>query len=182
MGQKRASSRGLVSRHYSTPGTDPLDEVVWERRTSVITNPDGSTVFKLEGAEVPAHFSQLATDIVVSKYFRKAGLFGDKNKGERSVREVVVRLAKTIREAGEQLGGYFENKAEAETFEAELSYLLVNQVGAFNSPVCSTAGCGIATKSAAAAEPGRGMARPTTSTRRPTPTSTRSAARASSRA
>src|SRR5690242_6316631 len=50
----------LIARHFTTPGKDPLDEVVWERRTSVITNPDGSTVFKLEGAEVPAHFSQLA--------------------------------------------------------------------------------------------------------------------------
>jgi len=130
-----SAGRALIARHFTSPGKDPLDEVVWERRTSVITNPDGSTVFKLEGAEVPAHFSQLATDIVVSKYFRKAGLFGDKNKGERSVREVVVRLAKTIREAGDTLGGYFETKDEADAFEAELSYLLVNQIGAFNSPV-----------------------------------------------
>jgi ribonucleoside-diphosphate reductase alpha chain len=125
----------LIERRFTRPGTDPLDEVVYERRTSVITNPDGSTVFKLEGAEIPAHFSQLATDIVVSKYFRKAGLFGDKNKGERSVREVVYRLARTIREAGETQGGYFADKAEADAFEAELSYMLVHQIGAFNSPV-----------------------------------------------
>ncbi len=126
---------GLVERRFTKPGVDPLDEVTWERRTSIITNPDGSTVFKLEGAEIPAHFSQLATDIVVSKYFRKAGLYGDKNHGERSVREVVVRLAKTIREAGENLGGYFADTAEADAFEAELSYMLVHQIGAFNSPV-----------------------------------------------
>jgi ribonucleoside-diphosphate reductase alpha chain len=140
-GNKKTAKNGngvkhaLVERRFTRPGVDPLDEVVWERRTSVITNPDGSVVFKLEGAEIPAFFSQLATDIVVSKYFRKAGLFGDKSKGERSVREVVVRLAKTIREAGETLGGYFETKDEADTFEAELSYFLVNQIGAFNSPV-----------------------------------------------
>jgi len=126
---------GLIERRFTRPGVDPLDEVVFERRTSVITNPDGSTVFKLEGAEIPAHFSQLATDIVVSKYFRKAGLFGDKNKGERSVRDVVYRLAHTIREAGEAQGGYFTSKEEADAFEAELSYMLVNQIGAFNSPV-----------------------------------------------
>jgi ribonucleoside-diphosphate reductase alpha chain len=125
----------LVERRFTKPGVDPLDEVVYERRTSVITNPDGSVVFKLEGAEIPAHFSQLATDIVVSKYFRKAGLFGDKTKGERSVREVVYRLARTIREAGEAQGGYFATTEEADAFEAELSYMLVHQIGAFNSPV-----------------------------------------------
>ncbi|MBI2394854.1 MAG: vitamin B12-dependent ribonucleotide reductase [Deltaproteobacteria bacterium] len=134
-GADAAASGSLVERRFTRPGVDPLDEVVWERRTSVITNPDGSTVFKLEGAEIPAHFSQLATDIVVSKYFRKAGLFGDKNKGERSVREVVFRLARTIREAGEAQGGYFASTEEADAFEAELSYMLVNQIGAFNSPV-----------------------------------------------
>ncbi len=99
------------------------------------TNPDGSVVFKMEGAEVPAGWSQLATDIVVSKYFRKAGLHGDKTQGETSVRQVVTRLARTIREAGEQFGGYFATPKDAETFEAELAHMLVNQYGAFNSPV-----------------------------------------------
>ena len=132
---KSVEKGSLIERRFTRAGTDPLDEVVYERRTSVITNPDGSTVFKLEGAEIPAHFSQLATDIVVSKYFRKAGLFGDKSKGERSVREVVYRLAHTIREAGETQGGYFASSEEADAFEAELSYMLVHQIGAFNSPV-----------------------------------------------
>jgi ribonucleoside-diphosphate reductase alpha chain len=89
----------------------------------------------MEGAEIPSGWSQLATDIVVSKYFRKAGLYGKKDVGETSVRQVVYRLAKTIREAGEEFGGYFATKKDADTFEAELSYLLVNQYGAFNSPV-----------------------------------------------
>ena len=87
-------------------------------------------------AEIPAGWSQLATDIAVSKYFRKAGLHGQRRQvGETSVRQVVYRIAHTIREAGEKLGGYFAGAKEAETFEAELSYLLVNQYGAFNSPV-----------------------------------------------
>src|SRR5204863_1821469 len=75
-----------------------------------------------------------ATDIVVSKYFRKSGLHGDAAKGETSVRQVVHRIANTIRFAGEQRG-YFADAAQADAFEAELAYLLVNQYGAFNSPV-----------------------------------------------
>jgi ribonucleoside-diphosphate reductase alpha chain len=124
-----------VERRNTTAQMDPLDAVVYERRSSVITNPDGSIVFKMEGAEIPAEWSQLATDIVISKYFRKAGLFGDKHQGEKSVRQVVHRIAHTIRTAGEKFGGYFASKTEADSFEAELSYLLVHQVGAFNSPV-----------------------------------------------
>lgn len=134
--KKVTRPKGLnFERHFTRRGSDPLNEIVWERRSSVITNPDGSVVFKMEGAEIPAGWSQLATDIVVSKYFRKAGIHGKKELGETSVREVVNRLAKTIREAGESFGGYFANTKEAETFESELSYMLVNQLGAFNSPV-----------------------------------------------
>ncbi|HEX8792336.1 MAG TPA: vitamin B12-dependent ribonucleotide reductase [Polyangiaceae bacterium] len=129
-------ARGVhVERRFTSPGRDPLDAVVYERRSSTITNPDGSVVFKMEGAEIPANWSQLASDILISKYFRKAGLHGDKDKGETSVRQVVNRLARTIRRAGDEFGGYFATKTDADTFEAELSYLLVNQFGAFNSPV-----------------------------------------------
>ncbi|EYF01353.1 vitamin B12-dependent ribonucleotide reductase [Chondromyces apiculatus] len=133
-GASRARGLGF-ERRYTVKGVDPLDQVTWERRSSVITNPDGSVVFKMEGAEIPSDWSQLATDIVVSKYFRKAGLHGNKDVGETSVRQVVHRLARTIREAGENFGGYFASAKEADTFEAELSYLLVHQYGAFNSPV-----------------------------------------------
>ncbi|MDB4942880.1 MAG: hypothetical protein JWP97_2414 [Labilithrix sp.] len=144
------AARGVaVARMFTRPGTDPLEsgapglrtatgdktELVYERRSSVITNPDGSIVFKLEGAEIPSQWSQLATDIVISKYFRKAGLHGDAKQGERSVRQVVYRIAHTIREAGERFGNYFASKADAEAFEHELSFLMVHQVGAFNSPV-----------------------------------------------
>jgi ribonucleoside-diphosphate reductase alpha chain len=134
-----ARSGLAFARVLSCPGRSAgrgaLDEVRWEKRTSVITNPDGSVVFKMEGVEVPAEWSQLATDIVVSKYFRKAGLYGDKNQGETSVQQVVHRIAHTIRDAGERFGGYFASPADADAFEDELAYLLVHQYGAFNSPV-----------------------------------------------
>src|SRR5580704_15858150 len=132
-GAKSRGTRGVrVERRFAALGADPLDAVVYERRSSTITNPDGSIVFKMEGAEVPASWSQLATDILISKYFRKAGLHGDKDVGETSARQVVHRLAHTIRTTGAH---YFSTKSDADTFEAELSYLLVNQFGAFNSPV-----------------------------------------------
>ena len=122
-----------LERKHTTPGQDPLDQVTYEKRASVITNPDGSEVFRMEDAEVPADWSQLATDIVVSKYFRKRGV--PKTGHEVSARQVVHRVAKTIRSAGEDLGGYFDTQEDADTFEAELSYHLIHQMGAFNSPV-----------------------------------------------
>ena len=147
---KARSTRGVtVARMFTRPHVDPLEsgapglptatgqptELVYERRSSIITNPDGSIVFKMEGAEIPSTWSQLATDIVISKYFRKAGLHGDAKQGEKSVRQVVHRIAHTIREAGDKFGGYFATKADADAFEAELSFLMTHQVGAFNSPV-----------------------------------------------
>jgi ribonucleoside-diphosphate reductase alpha chain len=133
---RHARAKGIsVERRYTTKGVDPFSAMKWELRSSVITNTDGSVVFRMEGAEIPAEWSQLATDIVVSKYFRKAGIHGDKSKGETSVREVVTRISKTIREVGEKMGGYFATSKDADAFEAELNYLLVHQYGAFNSPV-----------------------------------------------
>src|SRR6185369_11017863 len=117
--------KGLsLERRYTDAATDADAGVVWERRQSVITNPDGSVVFKMDGAEIPSGWSQLATDIVVSKYFRKAGLHGDKDVGEASVRQVVHRIAHTIRGAGENLGGYFATPKDADVFEAELTWLM----------------------------------------------------------
>ncbi len=131
----KSSHGATFRRRYTRAGVDANEGVVWERRQSVITNPDGSIVFKMEGAEIPAGWSQLATDIVVSKYFRRAGLHGDREQGETSVRQVVHRIAHTIRTAGEGFGGYFATAKDAETFEAELTWLMTNQYGAFNSPV-----------------------------------------------
>jgi ribonucleoside-diphosphate reductase alpha chain len=124
-----------VERRLTKPGEDALENVDYVLRDSQISNSDGSVVFELKGAEVPEGWSQLATDIAVSKYFRKAGIDGDKNKGERSARELVYRVAHTIREAGEGFGGYFAGQDAADTFEAELSHLLIHQKAAFNSPV-----------------------------------------------
>lgn len=136
--KRRAARRAKgvpFTRYFSDADQHPFDQVVWERRKSVITNPDGSVVFKMDGAEIPKTWSQLATDIVVSKYFRKAGLGKDKTESEQSVRQVVHRVAHTIRTAGENFGGYFASKKDADVFEEELTWLLVNQYGAFNSPV-----------------------------------------------
>ena len=123
-----------VARRFTSPGRHPFEDVKWDRRKTVIANPDGSTVFAMEGVEVPAEWSQLATDIVVSKYFRKAGVPGAPGH-ETSVRQVVHRLAHTIRNAGEQQGGCFASIEDADAFEAELAFMLVKQIGAFNSPV-----------------------------------------------
>jgi ribonucleoside-diphosphate reductase alpha chain len=130
-----ADRAGLrVARRYTRAGVNPLDEVKWDRRRTVITNPDGSVVFQMDDVEVPAAWSQLATDIVVSKYFRKAGLPTPPGH-ETSVRQVVYRIARTIREWGESQDGYFAAREDADAFEAELTWMLVHQFGAFNSPV-----------------------------------------------
>ena len=102
------------ARVYTRPGVNPLDVVSYTSRDCVITNPDGSVVFELRGLEIPADWSQLASDIAASKYFRKAGINGDPNRGERSVKELVYRVAHSIREAGERLGGYFATVEDAE--------------------------------------------------------------------
>jgi ribonucleoside-diphosphate reductase alpha chain len=128
-----------VLRRNTRPGVDPLDEIRWEKRRTVITNPDGSVVFQMDDVEVPAGWSQLATDIVVSKYFRKAGVPGNPGH-ETSVRQVVRRIARTVRRDGEAQGGYFATLEDADAFEAELSHLLVHQIGAFNSPVLFNCG------------------------------------------
>ncbi len=121
------------SRQFTKPGQDPFDSIEWTHRSSSIKNPDGSVVFSMENVEVPADWSQLATDIVVSKYFRKAGV--PETGCEVSVRQVVRRVARTIRQGGDALGGYFADKAAADAFEDELTFMLVTQRGAFNSPV-----------------------------------------------
>ncbi len=91
-GRADVSDQGMrITRRFTRRGIDPLDEISYESRDSVITNPDGSVVFEMRGAEIPSSWSQLATDIAVSKYFRRAGLFGDKKKGETSAKQLVVR-------------------------------------------------------------------------------------------
>ena len=145
---QRGSRQGMVvSRRFTTPGSDPLEQVTYDRRTSRITNTNGSIVFEMKDAEVPAAWSQVATDIVVSKYFRKAGVPQTDEKGnilkdsngnvltgpERSVKQVIRRLAGCWRWWGEQ-HGYFATSHDAQAFEDELKYMLVHQMAAPNSP------------------------------------------------
>ncbi|MBI3307563.1 MAG: vitamin B12-dependent ribonucleotide reductase [Candidatus Omnitrophica bacterium] len=132
--EKIEAGKGLpIERFFTQAGIDPLSLIEYTRRSSVITNPDGSIVFKMENVEVPKDWSQLATDIIVSKYFRKAGV---PNTGsEVSARQVVYRIAHSIREAGEKFGGYFKTAEDAQAFEDELLYLLITQRCVFNSPV-----------------------------------------------
>ncbi len=143
-----AHQRALtIPRVFTTVGADPLEHVVYEKRTSKIINTNGSVVFEMQGAEIPADWSQVATDIVVSKYFRKAGvpqvdahgtvLKNEKGEvitgPERTVKQVVRRLAACWRSWGET-HGYFETRQDAQAFEDELSYMLVHQMAAPNSP------------------------------------------------
>ena len=121
-----------IKRHFTKEGVSPYDEVRYVRKGSKILNADGSIVFSLDDAEVPEDWSQLAIDILVSKYFRRSGVPGSGN--ETSIKQVINRIAHTIATEGEKMG-YFLNKEEATIFEDELSHLLLNQKGAFNSPV-----------------------------------------------
>lgn len=112
---------------------NPYTQVKWTKRSSKISDSSGGKVFSAEGVEVPETWSQLATDIAVSKYFRRAGV--PKTGGETSVRQLVHRVAHTIRAEGEKFKGYFATAQDAEQFEKELVHILLNQKGAFNSPV-----------------------------------------------
>ena len=124
--------KGLaIPRHFSREGVDPLEDLEWERRTAIISNESGEVIFEQRDCEIPASWSQLATNVVVSKYFR-----GHLNTPEResSVKQLIGRVVGRIHEWGVE-SGYFSTPADGEAFKAELSHLLVNQQMAFNSPV-----------------------------------------------
>ena len=123
-----------LQRHFTSPDTPAFDTTDYEKRGCTIRNADGSVVFEMHNIEVPADWSQLASDVLISKYVRKAGVPGDPGH-ETSVRQVIGRIVGAIRAAGESLGGYFDSEDDAETFAEELTWLLVHQFGAFNSPV-----------------------------------------------
>ncbi len=120
-------------RHFTKSTVHPFDEIEWEHRDSAIYNEKGNVIFKQDNVEVPVFWTQLATDIAASKYFRKAGV--PDVESETSVRQLVTRVARTLRRAGEEIGGYFATTEDADTFEMELTHILVTQRGAFNSPV-----------------------------------------------
>src|ERR671937_248154 len=125
-----AARSAAVGRRFTIPGRDPFDEIEWETRDALIPGKDGP-VFEQKGVEFPKFWSQTATNIVAQKYFR--GRMSSPER-ESSVRQMIGRVVNTIGAWGRD-GGYFANEEEAETFEAELKAILVNQLAAFNSPV-----------------------------------------------
>jgi ribonucleoside-diphosphate reductase alpha chain len=125
------SRRSLpIARVFSDSKVRPLDQIEWDRRTAEITDDAGKAIFRQENVEVPKSWSLLATKVVVSKYF-----YGEQNTAERetSVRQLIHRVCRTIADWGVK-DGYFD-KADGEVFYDELTWLCVNQYGAFNSPV-----------------------------------------------
>ncbi len=121
-----------ITRHFTTPGVHPYDQVVWERRDARISNwKDGSVAFEQLDVEFPASWSLNATNIVAQKYFR--GTLGTPER-ESSLKQVIDRVADTITTWGIE-GGYFVDADEAESFRSELKFILVTQRAAFNSPV-----------------------------------------------
>ncbi|MEI7865810.1 MAG: vitamin B12-dependent ribonucleotide reductase, partial [Chthoniobacterales bacterium] len=141
-----AASRPKVAKHssgltftplfHTKPGS-PFDHIEWERRTAEINDDSGKVIFKQENVEVPRSWSALATKIAVSKYF-----YGDVTNGtdphkagrESSVRQLIHRVTRTITDFGLR-DGYFADKASAESFYNDLTWLCLHQHGAFNSPV-----------------------------------------------
>src|ERR1017187_1196674 len=123
---------GLVFNRYFTDGKkSPFDSVEWEKRTALIGNEKGVTIFRQEGVEVPKSWSQTATNIVTSKYFH--GKPGSPER-EGSVRQLIARVVNTVVRWGEE-GGYFADAQSRDAFRDELTHLLVEQKMAFNSPV-----------------------------------------------
>jgi ribonucleoside-diphosphate reductase alpha chain len=137
-GQPAAQARGLeYARTFAQAGRDPFDGIEWDRRDAVIANERGEAVFEQRGVEVPRFWSQQATNIVVSKYFR--GTVGAADR-EWSVRQLIDRVVATITIwAREQ--GYFASETALQAFSDDLTHLLVYQKGSFNSPVWFN--CGI---------------------------------------
>ncbi|TAL67890.1 MAG: vitamin B12-dependent ribonucleotide reductase [Bacteroidetes bacterium] len=136
-----------IDRRFTSLGTSPYDQFEYTTKSSILRNPDGSVVFKMDEVEVPSQWSQVATDILAQKYFRKTGVpqytkdgkpVTDNNGkqklgGENSVKQVVHRLAGCWRNWGQQYG-YFNSEEDAKSYYDEISYMLLNQMAAPNSP------------------------------------------------
>jgi len=130
--QARGSKPGIkVGRFYTKAGVNVWDTTAWEKRSAVITNENGKVVFEQKDCEIPAAWSLLATNVVVSKYFR--GKPGSPER-EFSVKQLIGRVANTFTEWG-WTGGYFTAEEDREAFRDELTYILLHQHAAFNSPV-----------------------------------------------
>lgn len=120
-----------MQRHFTQPNVDPFELVEWEKRSAVISGENGEVVFEQHEVDIPKSWSQLATNVVVSKYFR--GPLGTPQR-ESSVRQMIGRVVNTITTWGKQ-GNYFSSPDDAQAFSDELTHLLVHQKLSFNSPV-----------------------------------------------
>ena len=127
-----------LRRHFTTPGVSPYDRIAWERRTAAISDESGKVFFEQTDIEIPSFWSQTATQVVASKYFR--GRIGTPER-ESSARQMVDRIATVIGAWGRQPAQpeghtpYFASEEEARTFEEELRHILIHQLACFNSPV-----------------------------------------------
>jgi len=145
---KNIGSNSLkIDRVFTKNLNNPFEGIEFEKRTSKITNPDGSTVFEMNDVEVPSNWSQIATDILAQKYLRKKGVPIIDEQGnpvrnengeiitgsEKSAKQAVTRLAKTWRWWGEKYG-YFDSNQDADAFEHEIARMLIDQIAAPNSP------------------------------------------------
>jgi ribonucleoside-diphosphate reductase alpha chain len=129
-----------IERYFSRPGVSPYDEIEWEHRSATITNEKGKVVFEQTNVEIPRAWSLMATQVVVSKYFR--GPLGTPQR-ETSVRQMIGRVVNTITNWGRK-DGYFAAEEDAWAFADELTSILLHQRACFNSPVWFN--CGIEEK------------------------------------
>ncbi len=136
-----ATKRGLsLERYFTRAGVSPYDGIEWEIRTATIANEKGKVVFEQPNVEIPRSWSQMATNVVVSKYFR--GSLGSSQR-EHSVRQLISRVVSTIARWG-RVDGYFAAEEDAQIFADELTHILLYQRACFNSPVWFN--CGIEEK------------------------------------
>jgi ribonucleoside-diphosphate reductase alpha chain len=130
--KKETKTGGIeVQRWFTKPGVDVYDTCEWELRYAAISNESGGVVFEQKDVEMPKFWSQMATNVVVSKYFR--GHIGTPDR-ETSVRQLIGRVVRTITQWGRE-GGYFASEADGDTFRDELTHILLYQMASFNSPV-----------------------------------------------
>ncbi|HUK40682.1 MAG TPA: vitamin B12-dependent ribonucleotide reductase [Candidatus Acidoferrales bacterium] len=138
--QVRPKSGLKIERYFTRAGVHPYDEIEWELRSASISNEKGNVVFEQSNVEIPKSWTQMATNVVVSKYFR--GPLGSPQR-EHSVRQMIDRVVNTITGWGSK-DGYFAAEEDARAFADELTHILVNQKVCFNSPVWFN--CGIEEK------------------------------------
>ena len=122
-GQSKTGKGLKIGRYFSRPGVSPYDEIDWEQRAASIINEKGKVVFEQSNVEIPKAWSQMATNVVVSKYFR--GPLGSPQR-EYSVRQMIGRVVDTMTGWGRK-DGYFASDGDANSFHDELTHILVHQ-------------------------------------------------------